>query len=42
MNDSNGEKFSRETLIAYARSLALEEYIPLVKGAFNSVAVIDP
>ena len=42
MNDSNGEKFSRETLIAYARSLALEEYIPLAKGAFKSVAVIDP
>lgn len=42
MNDSNGEKISREALIFYARSLALQEYIPLVEGSFKSVAVIDP
>ncbi len=42
MNDSTGEKISRDALISYAKSLALQEYIPLVEGSFKSVAVIDP
>ena len=42
MNDSNGEKISREALIAYTKELALQEYVPLFEGAFKSVAVIDP
>ncbi len=42
MNDTNGEKISRESLIAYAKDLALQEYVPLLEGAFKSVAVIDP
>ena len=42
MNDSNGEKLSREVLISYAKDLSLKKYIPLVEGAFLAVAVIDP
>jgi len=42
MNDSNGEKISREALVAYAKDLPLQSYIPLVEGAFLAVAVIDP
>ena len=42
MNDSNGEKITREVLISYARQLSLDEYAPLLKETFISVAVIDP
>ena len=42
MKDSNGDKISRENLISYARSLAIQEYVPLIEGAFKSIAVIDP
>lgn len=42
MNDINGEKLSREVLVAYAKDLSLKKYIPLVEGAFLAVAVIDP
>ena len=42
MNDSNGEKISRENLLLYAEGLALKEFRPLLDGLFYSVAVIDP
>ncbi len=42
MNDSHGEKLSREALVAYAKDLPLQSYIPLIEGAFLAVGVIDP
>ena len=42
MNDSNGEKITRESLISYAQELSFREYTPMFEDAYKAVAVIDP